>query len=1056
MLRFCFSQFKIIHQWLAIRRGPNRAFLRTSFNSPRKMVMVFFFLWSLIPQTLLGNESNVWSPDFTHVEGQLSFLLSLTAVHKDLVTKNAPYQRNPFELTAPVPEVLKLLQGGGHETSVVLGQDQVIYNSTFSGDGAILVYDERRIKTVKENLKSDIDKMFHLLRTDPFGEVHLSIPQTENSALTMKNDKTMAAQAMTIEFYLNGFKKEPQKEALAVTAIKIIPLLFNLNGQMKNEVKEFARLGGLRSPEFINKLKLQIENLTGNDLQNLYFDLLKIHLKDFITKDNYWENKFNSMQNNWMNKSLAQALQMRRPSDLSSNGNLREGPTKNKAAQKFYSLEKVAGPIALLRGFVGFDCSMYSVPFYPLLKEVQVFWIRKETNPEADVVGYALVVEAHVGSKKIPYILTINGSTLSADDIPNLSSMIGTIFEADEVAYPDFSINPHVVNNSSFKDAFEILGPAKSVQLEIPKGWEIIDRFSQKKSGFEDYYLGEKIKTAKIVMLPKRPLTLQQRLHRSAYPPVDILQVPVVERALLLANAREDIMDHQLPEFEEIRLKYGVTAEQMRLMDLIHKKNQSEDALSMQELEAIKNQFKISSSKILKLLKKDSTRVYTKASLFSESFFEEYVEVIPLLKGGDGVENDSETQMSNYVEALTRYVSVQWPEVIWRLVPELMAHKDSYLRMKIAFGLSSQAHWSEATWNLVPKLMSDPDPSVRLRMIYALKSQHHWPQEVWNGVLDLMKDRDLFIRARIVDSLGGQVQWPLAVWSLVPELMKDGNREAQKRLLHSLRSQPVWPHEVWKNVAPLMAHSDLNIREAMAEALRLKDQWPPEFWEKIPLLMKAPMGSVRSRIVVGLSTQPHWPASVWSQVPVLMQDSEIYIRRRIIEALRSQSLWPESVWRQWVALLKDADTDLRWRMVEALKLKPIWPESVWQEMPKLLSESRLEVRLSTAEGLVSHLYLLQENFAKAKSWQQRNFYGTYLEKIKPMLFEIVNSPRVRLKIQMMDHQENESLEERLQFLFKDIIDFHRRFTTRNGRGDFSKGAPNSCKSILHGDGKKDL
>ena len=105
------------------------------------------------------------------------------------------------------------------------------------------------------------------------------------------------------------------------------------------------------------------------------------------------------------------------------------------------------------------------------------FWIRKSHDVNEKPVGYIFSVMVEHEGKKVPYIVTVNGASLTFVDVDNAINMIAKYHNANEVIVPQFvhGVNWHFVNFDSCRYAMSH-NRGRKVSVDMPTGWDVVEK----------------------------------------------------------------------------------------------------------------------------------------------------------------------------------------------------------------------------------------------------------------------------------------------------------------------------------------------------------------------------------------------------------------------------------------------------------------------------------------------------------------------------------------------------------------------------------------------------
>ncbi|MGE0763730.1 MAG: formylglycine-generating enzyme family protein [Bdellovibrionales bacterium] len=391
-----------------------------------------------------------WTPRLEILQGRVELLMSVLERHANFVTANLSFRRNVLDTLAHIPAATAAL--GAHANDLTITPPQVISTSFFS---KTVSYDQNATEVFRRKRIEDLQS----LKLIPAGPLRAQI-------IALRNDK---------------------KSLKAL--FRVLPFLFDSNGSArftkwdKTERRTIART---------------IEGSAQADWENGYFDFLNEHINSIvetIAKD----------------QGMGQVLQFYRnfKSEFVEKEVRRNftpvGGNKEELTLRTISMESLPASVAVARGCYGGDCSILSVPFYPLLKGVSVHFIRKSKDlrlkPDGYIVSVAVEVATPSGSKTIPYILTVNGAALSQADIQAAVDLViaseSKFAGSKLVAFPDFAKNSALVNWEQAKRALTHK-KGRPTTVKLPAGWKQMDEYHNLNNltNYTNYYRGEAIETA--------------------------------------------------------------------------------------------------------------------------------------------------------------------------------------------------------------------------------------------------------------------------------------------------------------------------------------------------------------------------------------------------------------------------------------------------------------------------------------------------------------------------------------------------------------------------------
>jgi|GEM_PF-5233099 len=322
-----------------------------------------------------------------------------------------------------------------------------------------------------------------------------------------------------------AFKRDPK---IAQRLVKIMPWFLDLNGELLPKFKDTG--------DFDKSLQKVIAESDGTLVNSLYYDVYFEHLR-LMLKGSFWEQIASAIQNGFFERDLNLYLSV-------------QSSHEEQFRASTVSIELVPPLVALLRGAVGYDCSMWSVPLYALLPGTDVFWIRDSSDTKSQPSGYALVTQARVNGQLIPYVVTINGQSLNALDTRATLVLIAKYYGVSEVLTPDFSKNDAVVNDQVKRAGMK--GEVRVV-AEFSDEWKNLEqtRFARLDTKYGLYYSVNNLKHAcktSITALESLDFTKSKKkiVSRDAYRPHDFKSLSLFERAILAVSFSNN--EEEVPE----------------------------------------------------------------------------------------------------------------------------------------------------------------------------------------------------------------------------------------------------------------------------------------------------------------------------------------------------------------------------------------------------------------------------------------------------------------------------------------------------------------------------
>lgn len=443
-----------------------------------------------------------WTPSLDTLRGRIELLMSVLERHPGFVTANLSFRRNVLETFSHIPAVVKAL--GTDANSLEIVPPQILSARYYS---SAIQYDEQKLRAFRTSREGDLESLSRVLGQD--------LAQTLR---VLKGDK-------------RGIK----------ALFRILPFVFDSQGKPQHAgLAEGARQALIRE---------HLQNSTPSDWENGYFDFLKEHIDGLI--ESIAQEKgmgevrqfYQNFKSQFIEKEVRAVI---RP----------QGMSQDEQSLRTLSIESLPASVAVARGCYGGDCSILSVPFYPLLKGVTVHFVRKSKDLRAKPDGYMVSVKVETriegSTKTIPYVLTVNGATLTQADVQVAVSLLlksDAGYQTRTIAFPDWSKNPNLVNWDQSRKAMT-LPRGRRAQVKLPDGWNKIVEYHNlnNRTNYTNYYgsdsiatpvVGEFLPIVQIVGDIENTRLLQPGYMR----PKRIEEIPTLERAIVAAQALQDAKD---------------------------------------------------------------------------------------------------------------------------------------------------------------------------------------------------------------------------------------------------------------------------------------------------------------------------------------------------------------------------------------------------------------------------------------------------------------------------------------------------------------------------------
>lgn len=476
-----------------------------------------------------------WLAKTESISDRLKLLVSLLDRHPNIVTANLSFKRSLLETYAHVPELRKHLgsDAAGFETT-----PPTIVRARYVASGEA----QYNTEAIKKFLEARVVDLQGLELVD------------DGNLLTQIRSLKQNAKKPDGSFDEKLFTKKVRR------LLQVVPFLFDSNGKA-----QFSRWAVDRE-----NVITQVRAATPQELESRYGDLLKEHLEQQIEaiaefrdpetgrKEGLGQVKvlYESLRNQFLERDLRSAL-----TPISRDGSVAE--------ERAISLENLPAWVSPVRGCYGGDCAILSVPYYSLVKGAKTHFIRKSHDMNEQPSGYAVSVPVQVNGKTVPYILTINGVTLTKVDVEMIVRLIAEEYQSSEVVLPDFKAHPYLVNTDVARSGMTF-DKRKAVNVTFPTGWATVDAYMREHqvSGYTNYYNGPDIQRGYLSTIPLKETrfletpTIEQ-VEAPRYQEVrDLLAIPLMQRGILGVQALSD--NQKLVKIEDIMKILNLTQGQIQ------------------------------------------------------------------------------------------------------------------------------------------------------------------------------------------------------------------------------------------------------------------------------------------------------------------------------------------------------------------------------------------------------------------------------------------------------------------------------------------------------------
>jgi len=399
-----------------------------------------------------------WNAESKTLEGILRLAMSVVQRHPYLPRANVQYKRNLFTILSPVQELIEELGDHGHSTTI---EATAISGCRFSTSQS-LDYDFDKLDELHSIILSAYDALFDggiLSNLNNFSD---DISHIIDVISTKEEDGSVRGKLI--------------RKALRQYLI-VLPFFYDMNGE-----------------PLYPRLNLELRSLMHKaeplDLENSYCDLFTHHLYDLLIDTSKEEGKgqLQSIATNIKNQFIAKTV-------LSAVRLYDQGGAQ--VTRRTISLEKIPPVLSPLRGCLAGDCSSMSVPYYGLVRRAQAFWVRKSMDSNVKPSGYVFVVEVKIDEGIIPYVVTINGITLTAADTSAVILEVARFYKTNSVVLPAIQAQSYLVNSGVIREAMsEFCKNGHPIETEMPEGWETIESYQNAHYIYGNYYSMNSLRNA--------------------------------------------------------------------------------------------------------------------------------------------------------------------------------------------------------------------------------------------------------------------------------------------------------------------------------------------------------------------------------------------------------------------------------------------------------------------------------------------------------------------------------------------------------------------------------
>jgi len=689
-----------------------RVSLRQGWNQIRIVgvgLALFIFSQAAYPQ-----EVSSWTPQLETTEGRLRLVQSVFDRHPQLPSANLQFRINPLTILKPIPALLQKLEANA--------QSLEIAPSVVSGVSFVTTqirYDLEKLNAVREYLK------------------------THASRLNLNSFKEFDGDLESLKSAFTGDTKSFEKQVYSL--LLLAPFIYNAQGELLKEgTAELIR----------QQIFASIEAVSASELSNYYGDFLPNHfsvkVSEAAAKPGFGRvtNLLKRVAIEFSEALVAPAV---KPVDSNSSDSVEV---------RKVSIEKMSSSITSYRAMAAGDCAGLSIPYYGLIKDVEVFWIRKDFKIKSAPVGYVLVAKIFVGNKFLPYVITVNGSTLMESDIRAVLYLLQDSYQTSEFVVPDFIKNEYVVNYPEVRKGLSFSREI-SVEISMPPGWELVESYLDSRgSQYKNYYAARTLKNAKLVNLNEKPFYFVNKMQSPSFLPYkevsSVLAAPLLERGILAGQAT--LRDHTYAatdqktemsneEKQAVYTSLGVTEEQAYVSRYLTMAS-SQSPIDKNKFESLKTHlgFKLNDLNKLDVV----TRAYSYAKLREEApeiadektwndlaiSINHYLEIAAV-----GVEDALESSVKlKFIEAKSKLPGHLIGDAFWVRWPSLLRQRDSKVVEAAMKALIGKGDLPDEVWQAIEEKCKGNQAGSNdfTKNIFAIKQFNAHSEKTWKFIGDLI------------------------------------------------------------------------------------------------------------------------------------------------------------------------------------------------------------------------------------------------------------------------------------------------------------------------------
>ena len=695
--------------------------------------MILVYLLLIIQSDLFSQQ---WKPDVSTLEGQVQVVGSIVKRHPDFIKQNVRFKNNPLNVLRPVDQIVKDL--GDKASNLSFGNIRTV-SSNYTSEGE-LTYDQEKIQTLKKELQESLRNLKRV--TGPF--VFTSI-KADIINIAKYDTRAIKNYLKLLPFFYNG---------------EGLPLFQDLSGANLDPILE------------------EIDQSSSEEIHEYYGDLIKHQLEILEDlNDKKIEASLNSFKNNYLshrNKVLSEATTP-------------VGKDGTSLKRRTISLEELPTLVALFRAEFAWDCATTEVPYYPLIKETRTYAIRKSSSLTDSPVGYLFMSLVDFEGKKIPYIITIGGETLTNVDEKEAVYLIGKIWNTEQVLFANFGPTIFMIREGVFEKT-------KNVTVSMPSGWDLIDKIKPKSK-----YDSEILKKAKLVSLYRTPKAHIEVISTPYRKQKKISDFSIKDRAALAVYCLEDYKNDRTG-IENI---FQISPEQLAIARAIIEAS-PEKPINTDLLKRAKEVLGFEFKDILHL--DLLVKTHSLSLLYKET-----PEITSIQEWGKVFKN------------INIKIDIELDKT------EDTGKRRSLIKAKITTPIR---YWEEY---IVSELLNNEDINQKVLILNLLKEKEA-SEKILKAINDLIDLTDPKIKKAIIELLSSNNLSSLNILEKLTKYLQSNNEERILYSLEILQTQKVWFHIAWQSMAELIKKEGTSpkILTTIVETIKTREYIDEVFFNELP------------------------------------------------------------------------------------------------------------------------------------------------------------------------------------------------------------------------------